>query len=121
MRRRDDGSFFDQAFSRAAGARRIEGNHVDLLVDAVENYPAWLEAIAVAERYVNFESYIIRDDTAGRQFADAFTAKVREGVTIRVLYDWMGAFRKTPDSFWKALRQAGIEVRCFNPFSLASP
>jgi cardiolipin synthase len=121
MRRRDDGSFFDQAFSRAAGARRIEGNHVDLLVDAAENYPAWLEAIAAAERYVNFESYIIRDDVAGRQFADAFTAKVREGVTIRILYDWMGAFRKTPDSFWKALRQAGIEVRCFNPFNLASP
>lgn len=33
----------DQAFSRAAGAPLVEGNSVRLLIDARENYPAWLE------------------------------------------------------------------------------
>jgi cardiolipin synthase len=111
----------DQAISRAAGARRIDGNGVRLLRDAAENYPAWLDAIASAERYVYFEAYIMRDDVSGRRFADALIEKARAGVTVRLLYDWMGAFAKTPSRFWESLRAAGIEVRCFNPFTLASP
>jgi cardiolipin synthase len=118
---RDQPPLLDQAFSRAAGARRVGGNRVCLLRDAAENYPAWLDAIAGAERSVHFESYIIRDDASGRQFAEALMAKARAGVPVRLLYDWMGAFRKTPARFWTALRRAGVEVRCFNPFRLASP
>jgi cardiolipin synthase A/B len=114
-------SLLDQAFSRAAGAPRIEGNRVRLLVDAGENYPAWLEAIARAERSVHFESYIIRDDVSGRQFADALMAKAHAGVAVRLLYDWMGALGKTPGRFWERLRRAGVEVRCFNPLKLSSP
>jgi cardiolipin synthase len=114
-------SLLDQAFSRTAGARRIEGNQVRLLRDAAENYPAWLAAIAQAERFVHFESYIIRDDAAGRQFGDALIAKAGDGVTVRLLYDWIGAFGKTPSRFWNRLRRAGVEVRCFNPFHLSSP
>lgn len=92
-----------------------------LLRDAQENYPAWLDAIARAERYVYFEAYIMRDDVSGRLFADALIAKAREGVPVRLMYDWMGAFGKTPARFWESMRAAGIEVRCFNPFTLASP
>lgn len=114
-------SLMDRAISRAAGAQRIDGNSVRLLRDAAENYPAWLDAIAAAERYVYFEAYIMRDDVSGRRFADALIAKARAGVTVRLLYDWMGAFAKTPSRFWESLRAAGIEVRCFNPFTLASP
>ena len=40
----------DQAFSRTAGAPLVAGNAVSLLLDAEENYPAWLEAIAGARR-----------------------------------------------------------------------
>jgi cardiolipin synthase len=111
----------DQAISRAAGARRIEGNRVRLLRDAAENYPAWLDAIAGARRYVYFEAYIMRDDVSGRRFADALIEKASDGIIVRLLYDWMGAFGKTPSRFWAAMRSAGIEVRCFNPFTLASP
>jgi cardiolipin synthase A/B len=114
-------SLMDQAVSRAAGAERVEGNCVRLLRDAAENYPAWLAAIAAAERYVCFEAYIMRDDASGRQFAEALIAKAREGVSVRLLYDWMGAFGKTPSRFWDAMSAAGVEVRCFNPFTPASP
>jgi len=118
---REQPALLDQAFSRAAGVHRVAGNRVCLLRDAAENYPAWLDAIAGAERYVHFESYIIRDDTSGRQFAEALMAKARAGVPVRLLYDWLGAFGKTPGRFWRDLRRAGVEVRCFNPFRLASP
>lgn len=120
----DDGdtrSLVDQAFARASGAPLIRGNHVRLLIDAAEHYPAWLEAIERAEQYVHFESYIIRDDISGRQFAEALCAKARTGVRVRVLYDWLGAVGKTPARYWASMRDAGVEVRSFNPFRLLSP
>jgi cardiolipin synthase A/B len=111
----------DQAFSRAAGAPLIDGNHVDLLKNAQENYPAWLVAIGGAQHHVHFESYIIHEDDTGREFAEALIAKSREGVPVRLIYDWMGGFGKTSRRFWNRLRGAGIEVRCYNPPRWDSP
>jgi cardiolipin synthase len=110
-----------QAFSRAAGAPLIEGNFVRLLKDAAENYPAWLEAIRLAERTVHFENYYLRGDAVGEEFAAALAAKAREGVSVRLHYDWFGGFRKAPRKFYGRLRAAGVEVRCHNPPRVDSP
>src|SRR5215211_4524500 len=111
----------NQAFSRAAGAPLIGGNSIRLLKDAKENYPAWLDAIAAAERYIHFESYIIHEDKAGWLFADALTAKARAGVRVRLIYDWMGGLGKASRSFWNHLRDGGVDVRCYNPPRWDSP
>lgn len=111
----------DQAFSRAAGAPLIPGNKVRLLRDATENYAAWFEAIRTARNTIHFESYIIHADEVGWKFHDALAAKAREGVHVRVIYDWMGALGHTYSPYWRSLRNAGIEVRCFNPPRLDSP
>ncbi|HET7691752.1 MAG TPA: phospholipase D-like domain-containing protein [Gemmatimonadota bacterium] len=117
----EDRSLIDQAFTRTTGAERIEGNRVRLLRDAAEHYPAWRDAIAAAERYVYFESYIIRDDESGKLLADALTARVRDGVKVRLTYDWVGGLGKTSRRYLGELREAGVEVRCFNPFRFTSP
>ncbi|HVF45177.1 MAG TPA: phospholipase D-like domain-containing protein [Pyrinomonadaceae bacterium] len=105
----------NHAYARATGATLITGNAVRLLKDAEENYPAWLEAIANARRTINFESFIIHEDEVGREFAEALIAKAKEGVRVRVVYDWLGAIGKTSWGFWRRLRAAGVEVRGFNP------
>jgi len=110
----------ERLFSRVAQAAPVEGNAVRLLRDGAENYPAWLDAIAAARRTVHFENYIIRADVIGERFADALIAKAREGVAVRVLYDWMGCIT-TPRRYWRRLRAAGVEVRCSNPPRLDSP
>ncbi len=111
----------EQAFWRAAGSRLISGNSARILKNADENYPAWLDAIESAQRTIHFESYIIHEDTQGRIFADALIEKARAGAHVRLIYDWMGAFTATSNRFWRRLRQAGVEVRCFNPPRFASP
>lgn len=111
----------DQAFSRTAGAPLIAGNSIRLLKDATENYPAWLEAIESAKRTIHFESYIIHEDESGRRFADALIRKQREGVRVRLLYDWLGGLGKTSRRFWRSLSEAGVEVRCYNPPHFGSP
>jgi cardiolipin synthase len=111
----------DQAFSRAAGAPLVEGNRVELLCDAQQNYPAWLDAINSARRWIHFESYIIRDDVSGREFAQALIAAAKRGVRVRLLYDWLGAISSTPWMYWERLRRAGIDVRPFNQPRADSP
>jgi cardiolipin synthase len=85
----------NQAFSRASGAPLREGNHVRLLKDASENYPAWLAAIAAARRTVHFEMYILHEDAQGELFANALLKKAADGVAVRLLYDcWAGSGRR---------------------------
>jgi cardiolipin synthase len=114
-------SVAEQAFSRAAGAPLVAGNAVRLLRDARENYPAWLAAIAGAQRSILFEAYILADDDVGRNFVDALRRRARDGVRVRVLYDWFGAFGEGTGALLAPLAQDGAEVRCFNPPRLDSP
>ena len=65
--------------------------------------------------------YIIHEDAQGLLFADALIAKAREGVRVRLLYDWLGGFGKTSRGFWNRLRAGGVEVRCYNPPRFQSP
>jgi len=111
--------FADQAFLRAAGAPLVAGNRVRILIDAAENFPAWLAAIRAAKRSILFECYIIDEDRVGREFIDALAERARAGVTVRVIYDWLG----TSGPLWisEALEPHGAEVRCFNPPRLGSP
>jgi cardiolipin synthase A/B len=104
------------AINRAAGGRPIPGNQVTLLIDGPCAYDAMMQVIANATRWIHFENYIIRPDAAGRRFADALAARAREGVAVRVLYDALGSVA-TPRSYWRTLRAAGVEVRCFRPLS----
>jgi cardiolipin synthase len=103
----------DQAIDRAAGARPIPGNAVELLIDGPACYEAMLDIIAKAKRWIHFENYIIRSDQTGWRFAEALAARAREGIPVRVIYDWLGSFA-TRRKYWKFLREAGVEVRCHN-------
>lgn len=119
--RRKKGFVTDEALSRAAGAALVGGNRVRLLKDAAANYPAWIEAIRSARKRIHFESYIIHEDETGWLFADLLAAKARQGVKVRLIYDWVGSLGNTSRRFWRRLSAAGVEVRCFNPPRLDSP
>jgi cardiolipin synthase A/B len=70
---------------------------------------------------IHFESYILHSVEVGWRFREALTAKAREGVRVRLIYDWIGALGHTFYPFWRSLKSAAIEDRCFNPPRLDSP
>src|SRR5215203_3389970 len=113
--------FVEDAFDRVTGAELLTGNEVKLLIDAAENYPAWLAAIEGARERIFFESYIIHEDEQGKMFADALIKKARAGVEVKLLYDWLGGFGKTSRKFWQRLREGGVDVRCYNPPRFLDP
>jgi len=110
----------DWVLKRATGASRVEGNALRLQFDGPFTFDAWIEAIDEARDFVHFENYILRDDRVGRVFRDALVKKAKEGVEVRVLYDWMGSWA-TRRRYWKPFKEAGCEVRAFNPPSLRNP
>ena len=79
------------AINRAGGGRPIPGNSVRLLIDGPDAYAAMLDVIAGARTWVHFENYIIRSDAEGWRFGEALAARAREGVAVRLVYDWLGS------------------------------
>ena len=103
-----------RVLDRTTGGRAIPGNAVRLLVDGPQAYPAMLGVIEGARQALLFENYIVRDDRTGQRFAGALRDAARRGVKVRVLYDWLGC-KSTSGRYWRALREAGIEVLAFKP------
>jgi cardiolipin synthase len=108
------------AFLRTSGAPLVRGNSLRILRDGSENYPAWMKAIESARKSIHLEMYIIHNDNTGRRFRDQMAEKAREGVKVRVLYDWVGSGGPLAYRMWKPAREAGVEVRAASPPSLNS-
>ena len=114
------GARLDRALARTSDAPLREGNRLELLKNGPNTYDDWLTAIARARRWVHLDNYIFQDDATGKRFARALAEKASEGVKVRVLYDWFGS-SDVPRSFWRGLREAGVEVRAVNPLTLGAP
>ncbi|WP_438026299.1 phospholipase D-like domain-containing protein [Sorangium sp. So ce233] len=71
-----------------------------------------------AERRVDIETYIYRDDLLGRSFADVMGRAAARGVRTRLLYDPLGS-NETDTPFFEELRRRGVEVRAYRPMAIA--
>src|SRR5919199_6860654 len=111
------GARLDKALARASDAPLRQGNRLTLLQNGPRTYDDWLEAISRAERWIHLDNYIFENDATGKRFAEALAGKAAEGVKVRVLHDWFGCM-DVPRSFWRELRDAGVEVRAVNPPTL---
>ena len=56
----------------------------------------------------------------GRRFVDLLAEKARQGVAVRVLYDWFGCGLGPLFGLFRPLMEAGADVRVFNPPSITA-
>jgi cardiolipin synthase len=110
----------ERILGRVSDAPLREGNRLALLKNGPDTYEDWLAAIARAKRWVHLDNYIFENDEIGNRFAEALSAKAAEGVRVRVLHDWFGCM-DVPRSFWKSMREAGVEVKAVNPPASGPP
>jgi cardiolipin synthase A/B len=110
----------DRVFRRSAGAPLVAGNQVRVLRNGAENYPAWEQAIRDARSTIHIEMYIIHRDAVGRRFVDLLASRARDGVKVRLLYDWFGCGWNPVIGLFRPLVAAGAEVRVFNAPRLAA-
>ena len=105
---------YSAVIESVSGSPLTNGNKVTLLIDGPATYAAMFKAMENARDHINLETFIIEDDETGRRFSDLLLKKQAEGVQVNLIYDGRGGFR-TPDPFFKRLRDAGIQVLAFNP------
>jgi cardiolipin synthase len=101
--------------SYSADPERLRpGHRVRVLVDGVETFPAMLNAILRARRYVHLETYILRADRTGRLFAAALMDRARAGLQVRLMYDGFGAFPLS-SAYLAEMHRAGVETLEYRP------
>jgi cardiolipin synthase len=96
----------------------VQGNACRLLRDGIETYPEMLEALRRARRYIRLETYMFLSDAVGELFGQALAEAAERGVHVKVLYDAVGSWTSRR-GFFESLRQRGVDIRPFKPFSLA--
>ena len=98
----------------ATGVPLIAGNKVTLLFDGPATMKEMMAAASAARSTINLETYIFDQDPIGLQFAELLIQKRKEGLTVNVMYDSVGAMG-TPPEFFERMKAAGVNVLAFNP------
>jgi len=96
------------------GSNYIPGNSVETLVNGVQIFPSMLRAIRDARQTISFETYIYWRGAIAEEFADALSSKAREGLSVKVLLDWVGSL-PMDERLIARMREAGVEVVRFRP------
>ncbi len=90
-----------------------ERNQVQILFNGENKFPAVLEEIEKAKKFIYLDYYIINDDHIGNTIFDLLLKKSKEGVVVKVLYDGVGStFSRKKKA---ELRSAGIEIHSYMP------
>ena len=84
-------------------------------------YADMLHSIHGARGSIDLECYIFDPDIIGKRFVDALVARARDGVQVRLHLDAFGSLPLRMSREDDRLREAGIELRWFNPWRWYAP
>ena len=94
--------------------RLVAGNHVQLLQNGSDFFPALIAAIDAAKIEVRLETYIFHLDASGKQVSEALVRAATRGVTVALLLDGVGS-RLLPPTWLDTMKQAGIHILLYRP------
>jgi cardiolipin synthase A/B len=101
--------------SNSLGGMQTEsGPACQWLCTGDEIFAVMLAAIDAAQKSVCLEIYAFHESPLGIRFRDALVRARGRGARVRVLADAVGSF-SLRNNFWTPLRNAGGEVKQFNP------
>ncbi len=95
-------------------ARYYDGNQLTLLTRGKDVYEEMWHSIENARDSIHLETYRLRADKTGREFAQRLQTQARAGLKVRVIYDAIGSFDIDP-VFINRLRNSGVQVLDYHP------
>lgn len=99
----------------------VGGNHITLLHNGAEYFPALESAINGAQQEVHLETYIFEHDATGSRIAGALQRAAQRGVATYLLLDGFGS-QDLPQKVIQEMLDAGVRVLIFrqkiSPLSL---
>ena len=100
--------------SALLGPAIVSGNQIIDLHNGDEIFPAMLTAIHNAERTITFETFIYWSGAVGETFGEALIERVRAGVRVHVMLDWVGTSKMSAPLAAK-MAAAGVEIVRYHP------
>lgn len=88
------------------------GNDIYFYTDGKKKFDKLFEDLRAAKSSIHVEYYSFFNDDIGKKFLDILTAKAKEGVEVRVVYDQWGS-PNTNKKFFKPLVDVGGNVAKF--------
>jgi phosphatidylserine/phosphatidylglycerophosphate/cardiolipin synthase-like enzyme len=93
---------------------RIRAGQVQVLINGIKTYEKLMESIQKAQKTIDLEYYIFRDDQIGSRITDLLIQRALDGVRIRFVRDGWGS-RKLSKTQIRRMMDAGIECRTIFP------
>lgn len=112
---------FEEALPSIAGMTKAviqDGNSAELLQNGDEYFPALLASIAAAKETIHFETYVWWTGPICAELANAFAARAREGIEVRVMVDSLGGLKMRP-RLRRLMKKAGVKLHHYHPIRLA--
>jgi cardiolipin synthase len=95
-------------------SRYTKGNHVTLLRNGEEYFPALEAAIDGASHEVHLQTYIYEADAVGQRIGAALKRAASREVAVCLLLDGFGS-KDLPKAFVEELQAAGVNVMFYRP------
>ncbi|GEN33503.1 phospholipase D-like domain-containing protein [Aneurinibacillus danicus] len=92
----------------------LRAGRVQVLTNGIETYEKLIESLQNAQKTIDLEYFIYRDDQIGRRITDLLIERAAAGVRIRFVRDGWGS-RKFPRTQIIRMMDAGIECRTVFP------
>src|ERR1700730_14329912 len=90
--------------------RGLRTSRVQILTNGLETFKKLMESIQNAQRSIDIEYFLYRDDQIGRRITDLLIERASAGVRILFIRDGWGS-RKFPQSMINKMKDAGIDCR----------
>jgi cardiolipin synthase len=104
---------FEREMGTLLGPAILADNKITALQNGDEIFPAMLKAIRSARYTINFETYIYWSGHIGEQFAQALIERVRAGVKVHLMLDWLGS-EKLNSQLVTRMKSAGVELERYH-------
>lgn len=91
-------------------------NEIDILINGSQTFPAMLESIRKAKKYIHIQFYRFEFDELGREFLAVLVEKAASGVQVRIIFDDVGSWN-FPGATIKEMKSSGVEIFPFMPVS----
>ncbi len=92
-------------------------NNIEILSEGEQTFESMFEAIKNAKQHIHLEFFIFGNDNISNQLRELLILKAKEGIRIRMIYDYFGSFVLS-SKYLLSLKEAGIYVKPFLPLRL---
>lgn len=105
---------FVSYLERVTLTNQSQNTRTRILQNGETTFEAVKQKLKEAKDFIHLEYYIFRYDRLGQELMEILTAKVNEGVEVRLIYDAFGSFALSEQDRRK-MAESGIQIQPFLP------